>query len=78
MALANVMLDKSQTISIDLEGVKAKTVNGTVLTSKNATDYNDFDHPTVVQPKDFKDAKLKNGKLEVTLPAMSVVVLKIN
>ena len=78
VALANVMLDKSQTISIDLEGVKAKTVNGTVLTSKNATDYNDFDHPTVVQPKDFKDAKLKNGKLEVTLPAMSVVVLKIN
>ena len=78
VALANVMLDKSQTISIDLEGVKAKTVNGTVLTSKNATDYNDFDHPTAVQPKDFKDAKLKNGKLEVTLPAMSVVVLKIN
>ena len=77
VALDNVMLDKSQTISINLDGVKAKTVSGKILTSKKVTDYNDFDNPSVVQPKEFKDAKLKNGKLEVTLPAMSVVVLKV-
>ena len=78
VALANVLLDKSQTISINLDGVKAKNVSGKVLTSKKISDYNDFDNPTVVQPKEFKDAKVKSGKLEVTLPAMSVVVLKVN
>jgi len=78
IALDNVMLDKSQTINIDLDGYKAKKVGGQILTSKNITDFNDFDHPTVIQPKEFKDAKLKKGKLEVKLPPMSVVVLKVN
>jgi alpha-N-arabinofuranosidase len=41
------------------------------------TDYNDFEHPDVVAPKEFKDAKLKKGQLTVKLPAKSIVVLNI-
>ena len=77
VALANTMLDNSQTISINLDGAKVKDVSGRVLTSKAATDFNDFEHPDVVKPVAFKDAKLNKGKLEVKLPAMSIVVLTV-
>ena len=78
IALANVKLDKAQEISINLDGIKAKAVSGQILTSKNAGDYNDFDHPETVKPVAFKDAKLKNGTLTVKLPALSIVVLELN
>jgi alpha-N-arabinofuranosidase len=40
-------------------------------------DFNDFQHPDIVSPKAFKDAKLKNGTLTVAVPAKSIVVLNI-
>ena len=78
VALTNVSLDKAQTIDIQLEGCTAKTVSGRILTSKNVADYNDFEHPDVVAPREFKDAKLKKGTLSVKLPAKSIVVLTLN
>ena len=77
IALSNVSLEKKQEVAIDLDGYKAKTVTGSVLTSKKVADYNDFQHPDVVKATDFKQAKLKGGKLTVTLPAMSTVVLEL-
>lgn len=77
-AITNVSLDKDQTLDINIAGFKAKSVSGRILTSKNAADYNDFQHPNVVAPKEFKDAKLsKKGMLTVKVPAKSVVVLNI-
>ena len=78
VALANSLLDKPQTVSLNIDGSKLKNVSGRVLTSKNASDFNDFDHPDVVKPVAFKDAKWKKDQLEVKLPAMSVVVLELN
>ena len=40
-------------------------------------DYNSFDKPDAVSVKDFKEAKLSNGKLVVDLPGKSVVMLEI-
>ncbi len=77
IALANTSLDKSQKLDIALEGVTAKTVAGRILTSKSAVDYNNFEHPNVVAPREFKDAKLKKGTLSVKLPAKSIVVLTL-
>lgn len=77
ISLANVSLDKAQDVSIDLQGATAKAVTGRILTSKKVTDYNDFEHPNVVAPADFKDAKLKKGKLTVKVPAKSIVVLNV-
>ena len=77
IALANVSLDKKQTVDIDLDTYKAKTVTGTILTAKNVADYNDFSHPETIKEAVFKDAKIKKGKLTVTLPAMSIVVLDV-
>jgi alpha-N-arabinofuranosidase len=77
LAVTNVSLDKDQTIDFTLEGYAAKTVSGRILTSKDVADFNDFQHPSVVAPTDFKDAKLKKGVLTVKIPAKSIVVLNI-
>ena len=77
LAVTNVSLDKAQTIDFALEGYAAKTVSGRILTSKNVADFNDFQHPNVVAPAQFKDAKLNKGVLTVNIPANSIVVLKI-
>lgn len=77
VSLANVSLDKAQEIEFALDGVQAKTVAGEILTCKKVSDFNDFEHPEVVKPTTFKDAKLKKNALKVKIPAKSIVVLKI-
>ena len=77
LAVTNVSLDKDQTIDFQIDGFQAKTVSGRILTSKKADDYNDFQHPNVVAPKEYKDAKLKKGVLTVKVPAKSIIVLNI-
>ena len=77
LAVTNVSLDKAQTIDFDIDGYNAKSVSGKILTSKNVADFNDFNHPNVVAPADFKDAKLKKNKLTVKVPAKSIVVMNI-
>ena len=77
LAITNVSLDKAKTIEFNIEGDKVKNVSGRILTSKKVSDYNDFNHPNDVVPVAFKDAKLKNNKLTVKIPAKSIVVLSI-
>ena len=77
LAVTNVSLDKDQTIDFQIDGFQAKAVSGRILTSKKADDYNDFQHPNVVTPKEYKDAKLKKGVLTVKVPAKSIIVLNI-
>ncbi|MBR4783584.1 MAG: alpha-N-arabinofuranosidase, partial [Bacteroidaceae bacterium] len=77
LAVTNVSLDKDQTIDFSIEGYQPKTVSGRILTSKRVDDFNDFSHPDVVAPKDYSDAKLKNGVVSVKVPAKSIVVLSI-
>ena len=77
-ALTNVSLDKDQTVNVDLDGFKAKSVSGRILTSKSVGDYNDFQNPNRVAPADFAGAKLgKDGSLSVKMPAHSIVVLTL-
>ena len=77
ISLANVSLDKAQNIDIDIENAGIKNINGEILTSKNISDYNDFNNPDVVKPVPFKDVKVKRNTLKVKIPAKSIVVLNI-
>ena len=77
LAITNVSLDKEQTIDFNIAGYQAKQVSGRILTSKNVSDFNDFQHPNVVAPAEFKDASLKKGILTVKIPAKSIVVLTL-
>ena len=73
LAVTNVSLDKDQTIDFNVAGYQAKSVSGRILTSKNVADYNDFQHPAVVAPKEYKDAKLKKNVLTVKIEYPSTV-----
>ena len=77
LAITNVSLDTNKTIDFNIAGYQAKTVSGRILTSKNVADYNDFNNPNVVAPKEYKDAKLKKGVLTVNVPAKSIIVLTL-
>ena len=77
VSLVNVSLDKKQTVRLNLDGLQAKSVSGEILTAGKIDDYNDYEHTTRVQPAAFRDAKLRKGNLEVSLPAMSIVVLRL-
>lgn len=77
VSLANVDLENTQEITLNIEGASANEVSGTILTSKNIDDYNDFSNPSVVAPSEFNGFYLKKGVLTVKLPAMSIVVLNI-
>ena len=77
VSLTNVSIDKEKEITVNLEGYKAKSVSGQILTAKSVADYNDFENPNRVAPTVFKDAKLKKDALTVKMPARSIVVLSI-
>ncbi|MGL4518260.1 MAG: alpha-N-arabinofuranosidase [Phocaeicola sp.] len=77
VSLSNVDLTQSQEVEIKLTDLKAKSVSGRILTSANIKDYNSFEKPEAVTPKEFKGAKVTNGVLKVTLPAKSIVVLEV-
>ncbi|MDR1632834.1 MAG: alpha-N-arabinofuranosidase [Dysgonamonadaceae bacterium] len=77
ITLVNIDPNKAQAIETELRGITAKKVSGKVLTSAKVNDYNSFENPNTVTVKDFKAAKLSGGKLNVSLPAKSVVLLEI-
>lgn len=77
IALVNTSLESNKQVDISLQGAKASTVDGRILTCRNITDHNDFDHPHQVEPKSFTDFKLKRQELTISLPARSIVVLEV-
>ena len=77
LAITNVSLDKDKAVEFQIPGFTAKSVTGRILTSKRVDDYNDFKHPDVVAPKEFKDAKLNKGVLSLNVPAKSLIVLTL-
>ena len=77
ITLVNIDPNKVQTVETELRGAAPKKVSGQILTSAKINDYNSFEQPNTVAVKDFKDAKLSGGKLNVSLPAKSVVMLEI-
>jgi alpha-N-arabinofuranosidase len=77
LAVTNVSLDKDQTIDFQIDGYQAKSISGRILTSKNVADFNDFQHPALVAPKAYTDAKLAKGVLTVKVPAKSIIVLTV-
>lgn len=77
VALANLNPNKPSVVSTAITGGKAMSVSGKVLTGPKLDSRNTFDAPNAVHPVAFDGAKLENGKLTVTLPPKSVVVLEI-
>lgn len=77
ITLTNTSLDQKAEVSMALPFSRKAEVSAEVLTSKNAQDHNEFDRPDTVKPAEFDDFKIKDGKLIVKMPAMSIISLSV-
>lgn len=80
ISLCNLDPKNSAELICELRGGpprRATSVSGRVLTAEAMNTHNTFENPEVIYPVEFKGFKLKGNVLTTTLPAKSVVVLKI-
>jgi alpha-L-arabinofuranosidase len=77
ITLTNNNPNKPVTIECNLTGKEVKSAKGQIINAKSKTDYNDFGKAETVTIADFKVENPKNGKLSVTLPAHSVVLITL-
>jgi alpha-N-arabinofuranosidase len=77
ISLSNVNPNKDIKVELAITGHDLKSGNGQIITAQNINDYNDFGQEEKVTLKDFKVPAPKNGKLSVTIPAHSVVLVQL-
>ena len=78
ITLANFDVDKPQTVTINLDGLNVKNIDGKLLTAKSIDSYNDFNNTDEVKMVAFKDAKVSKGVMTVKMPSKSIVSLQLN
>ena len=76
VSLVNIDSKNGHSVEFSLNNLGIKALTGTILSSEKLQDHNTFDNPNKVQPKDFKEFKVKNGTLSMVVPTFSVVVLE--
>jgi alpha-L-arabinofuranosidase len=77
ISLVNVDPNKTQTVTINVNGANYKNVTGRILKSDKMQNYNSFENPNKIAPTVYNDTKLEGNKLTISLPATSVVVLEL-
>ncbi|MCB0651065.1 MAG: alpha-N-arabinofuranosidase [Saprospiraceae bacterium] len=75
-SIVNIDAKKTNTVELDVKALGLTKATGTILKSEQLQDHNTFEHPDKVKPFTFKDFNLKSGKLTITVPPFSVVVLE--
>lgn len=76
LALVNTDPHKAQKLSLALDKGQIKGVSGQVLTAKLMDAHNTFAQPNAIKPSPYT-AKAKAGKLQLELPAKSVIVVAV-
>lgn len=77
ISVVNVDPNEKKKISLDLGAIQAKKVTGRILTANNLREHNTFEQPNTVLPKVYKEAKLQGNRIEIDIPAHSVIVLEL-
>jgi len=78
ISLVNIDPNKNHKISLKLDGKKFTVVKGRILASAKVQDYNSFDEPNKIVPKEFNGAAIKSNTISVSMPPASVIVLALN
>ncbi|MNE89505.1 Intracellular exo-alpha-L-arabinofuranosidase 2 [compost metagenome] len=76
ISLVNIDAVNKNKIEIDVKDLGVKNFTGTIITASKLQDYNSFENPNKIIPVAFKGFENKKGKLEITLPPFSVLVLE--
>jgi alpha-N-arabinofuranosidase len=77
VGLVNADPNQGADVSLTLDGAGAGRLTGELLTGAKMDSRNDFGQPEQVHPVPFTGARWSSGKLQVSMPAKSVVVLKL-
>jgi alpha-N-arabinofuranosidase len=79
IVIAFVNLDPNHPIPVSaaIPGANAQHVGGEILTAQAMDARNTFENPQAIQPTAFAGASLDAGRLSLTLPAKSVIVLTL-
>jgi alpha-N-arabinofuranosidase len=77
VALVNLDPRRTLNVSCELTGFTVHKVGANVLSAADMDARNSFEAPHAVEPKKFDDIHLAAGRLTVSLPAKSVVVLTL-
>lgn len=77
LALVNLDPHHEATMILNLEGAATEITGGDVLTAAAMDAHNSFDAPAAVTPRPFTGARLNGGRLSLTLPEKSLVVLTL-
>ncbi len=77
ISLVNVDAHKTQDVTIQIKGATYKSVTGRILTSDKLQNYNSFENPDKIKPKNFAGASLSSSTLRVKVAPFSVVVLEL-
>ncbi len=77
ITLANIDLDASRNVRINLGDARAKSVSARILTAPAITAYNSFEQPDTVRPQPFTAARVSGNELTLTLPPHSILVVEV-
>jgi len=78
VTLCNLNPNQPAEVAVDLQGAKAQSITGQVLTAPAMNTHNTFDNPDAIKPMDFSAFKTTDSGFNVTLPAKSVVALEVD
>ena len=77
LSVTNASPDKTETITVNVNGLNVKSAEGEILQGKEMGSYNSFQKPEEVKPAVFTGAKVKKGVLTLTIPAHSIVTVTL-
>jgi alpha-N-arabinofuranosidase len=77
VTLCNLNPNQPAEVAVDLQGAKAQTISGQVLTAPEMNAHNTFENPDAIKPVDFSAFKTTDAGFTVTLPSKSVVALEV-
>ncbi len=77
VTLCNLDPNKEQKVSFRIDGKAVSGATGKVITASSINNYNDFGVPEKVVITDMSVPKPADGKMELTLPSKSVVLIQL-
>lgn len=78
ISVVNIDSKKSHAATIILPDTKVSQISMDAIGSPNLQDHNTFENPNKIQIQPFDDFIVKKGKLQINIPAHSVLMIKVN
>lgn len=78
ISVCNLNPDKDEKITCNVKGYDVEKITGTIINSKELNAHNTFEDPDYIGITAFNGFTLKNGIIEITMPAHSVVTLELS